>query len=121
MKRYAPDLTLFSDQVIADDGFVTKAILNQSPMVSPYVCLEFFLHRPPPAILELLMKARKRGWWLDYMYRPTCLEMTERWFVRQSGTDDFNAEWEFAQSILRHPDRVIDRDHLAVVSPHLYP
>lgn len=113
-------LTLFTEKVERTDGYCTTAILNQSRMVFPYVCIEFFLHRPPPAILELLMEARERGWWMDDMYLPSSLGMTERWFVRQMACDDFNAEWAFAQSIIVHPDRVIDRDHLRVVSPHLF-
>lgn len=112
--------TLFSQRVEESDGFCTKAILNQGEYVFPYVSVEFFLHRPPPALLKRLMEARERGWWLDYMYLPTCHDMVERWFVRQSGCKNFNAEWDFARSFIVDPARVSNQDELRIVSPHLF-
>ena len=117
VKRYTPELTLFTHDVEHTDGFVTTVKLSQNKWVFPRVSVEFFLHRPPEPLLSLLMGARERGWQLDTMYRGGA--NTERWFCREMNCADFNGEWEFAQGILVHPNRIINLDQLKVINPEI--
>ena len=97
--------TLFSEAVVIDDGFVTRAKLYQGKWSrAPYVSIEFFCHRVPQSIKELIIARFGKGW--HYSEGPGFWSGYEVWLCYRTDRCSFEEEWQFAQSILIHQDRI---------------
>ena len=108
------ELTLFSDAVELDDGFVTSARLYQGKWPrAPFVALQFFCHHVPEPIKALIVARLAKGW--HYSEGPGFWSGYEVWMCYRSERCDFDEEWEFAQSILSHPNRIQTREAFRAV------
>ena len=98
------NLTLFSEGVKLDDGFVTNVELYQGDWARPHVSIKFFAHRVPQPIKELIMSRKGKGW--HYSEGPGFWSGYEVWICYRSKLCSFDEEWQFAQSILTHQNRI---------------
>lgn len=108
------NLTLFSDKVELDDGFVTKTYLYQGTYCrASYVWLGFFLHSPPRPILEEIISRKSKGWFFNE--GTGSISGFQSYMCYQTGLCDFQEEWAFACSTLKHPDRIQTQEELSHV------
>lgn len=105
--------TLFSEKVEVSDGFVTVAHLYQGDYAPPHVFIGFFLHRPPETILNEIIVRKHKGWHFNQdvgVFTSHC-----SYICYQSPKCDLREEWEFAQELIKHPDRIKTREEFLAV------